>query len=233
MRSMGRLALAGLLAATMAVVGCAPQIVGPHRPESRTSGATDAPQPTEEQGSPSPEPAERRAPADLSFESGGALDPTQWRVQWFTFGEGFSELEPDDGNGNWAIVDDSTGCEIRFFQGTIGGMDLAQNDRELTDDLLWIFTEASVAGAVREDVTTHAFDDSVPLFLDDDALPMRTIWWSSDDGATELYSARMFASLGGGVYVGIHCPPGQDASAEFDKLRDGDFLRVDVGPGSS
>jgi hypothetical protein len=227
-----RVSMIALAASVVLLAGCA-QLTPTQGSMSATPDADASERATVDPREAPPGAAEalRRAPADLSFETGVDLDPAEWRVQWFTFGDGFSEVSADDGNGNWSILDDATQCTIRFYQGTIAGIDYGQDDRTVTDDLLFVITGAIVEGAVREDVTTYAFDDAVPLFLDrGELLPMRTIWGTGEDGSSWLYSARMFGSMGGGVYLAINCPAGQDAGEEFTKLRDEESLVIDVGP---
>ncbi|MFH8250115.1 hypothetical protein ACH3VR_07100 [Microbacterium sp. B2969] len=226
-RRVGVIALAiGSLLITGCASGAPPQAAQSPTPVVEPGTARRSP-------SPSPTPTERRAPSDLSLDHGADLDPSEWRVQWFTFGDGFSELSPDDGNGSWSITDDATQCEISFYQGTLAGIDYSQDDRTITNELLTLMVGAISAGATREDVESHAFDDAVPLFFDDDVLPMRTIWGGQADGGTWLFSARMFGSMGGGIYLMINCPEGQDAMEEYNTLRDDEHLVVDVGPGST
>jgi len=234
MTARGSASLITLAAAVILFSGCA-SLPGSSPENSASTGADARRRAIEAVPSPSATDTGRdgRAPADLSFETGVDLDPAEWRVQWFNFGGGLSELTPDDGNGNWSLIDDASQCELHFYQGTIAGLDYGQEDRSVSDDLLWIFIDAIFEDATREDVANHAFDDGVPLFDGSGILPMRTIWGTSMDEGTWLYTARMFGSLGGGVSLDIRCPPGQDASAVYTKLRDADSLVVDVGPGSS
>lgn len=210
--------------------GCAsPAPVDSSRPRSPADAAEPG-----RKASPTPTPpASRRAPEDLSFETGADLDPTKTRVQWFTFGDGFTELSPDDGNGSWAITDTASQCAITFYQGAIYDLDYSQDDRTVSDDMLWLGVEVAAEGSTRDDVTENAFDDDVPLFVDPGTLPFRTIWVSGTDGSSWLMSARGFGSLGGGVIITIDCPAGQDANEVFTRLRDHKELVVDVGPGRS
>lgn len=176
---------------------------------------------------------DRIAPCDLSFETGADLDPAAWRVQWFTFGNGYSELEPDDGNGHRANTDNASQCSIDLYQGTVFDLDWSQDDRTISDEMLWVMASGIMPGATREDVTANAFDDSVPLFIDEGTVPFRTVWGGAEDGSTWLDSARMFGSLGNGLNIFIKCPPGQDASLVYERLRDDHSMVVDVSPGSS
>jgi hypothetical protein len=52
---------------------------------------------------------------------------------------------------------------------------------------------------------------------------------TGSEGETMLSSTRMFGALGGGVYVGILCPPGQNAQVELESLM-GRYLAIQVQP---
>jgi hypothetical protein len=222
-----------LAIAAFLLTGCA-SLLGSTNENSVLPGADARQRAIEANPAPSPTATTllSGAPVDLSFEADVNLDPAQWRVQWFMFGSGFSELSADDGNGSWAVIHDASRCEIHFYQGTVSGFDLTQDDRTVTDELIWLYVQATIEGSSRDDVGEFAFDDAVPLLVDVGSLPMRTIWGSGDDGSSWLYSARMFGSTGGGVSIDIACPPGLDASAMYDELRDVDQLVVDVGRAS-
>lgn len=128
-------------------------------------------------------------------------------------------------------MDDANQCKIDFYQGAVTDLDLSQDDRTLSDDMLATIASPLTNGVTREDVATYAGDDAIPRF-GPGTVPVRTIWATADDKTGWLVSARMFGSLGGGVIVWISCPPGQDASVEYQKLVD-NYLHIDVGPASN
>lgn len=211
--SVGVLALA-LCAALLS--GCAaPGSVADATPTPRQSSAKPSPStPTPTSSAPSP-------PEDLSFEAGAGLADGDWEMGWgdnFADNPGFTVLSPDDGKGSYSYTDAETQCRLFLYQGEVTDLDLAQDDRTISDDFLATVLTGTVEGATREDVAAHAYDDLVGQYPGPGTASTRTIWGKSSDGGSWLHSARMFGALGAGVYVGITCPAGQDASAELAKL---------------
>ncbi|WP_457098376.1 hypothetical protein [Microbacterium sp. P5_E9] len=187
--------------------------------------------------SPAPDPtptaaAPTTAPSDLSFEAGSALAEGDWDMGWgdaFASDPTFSVLSPDGGDGYYSYTDLTTQCELYFFQGSVTDMDRSQNDRVISDDFLATMLLGTVDGATREDVTAHAYDDSVFQHPGPGTAATRTIWGTSEGGGSWLHSTRMFGALGAGVYVGINCPAGQDAQGELNKLIE-QYIRLIVAP---
>ncbi|WP_345802817.1 hypothetical protein AAIB33_06945 [Microbacterium sp. AZCO] len=179
----------------------------------------------------SPSPAPAAAPADLTFDAGESLDGGDWQIGWvdvFQSDPGFTVTAPDEGKGSYSYADAETQCQL-FYQGAVGDIDMSRDDRTISDDFLATVLTGTVAGATREDVTAHAFDDQVLQHPGPGTADTRTIWGQSSDGRTWLHSARMFGARGGGVYIGITCPSGQDASAELQKVMQDD-VRLAVAP---
>jgi hypothetical protein len=215
----------GVVALAIGVVvlsGCTAQTSG--SPESSRTPTTNQSKPATPTAESSPAAAtgpETALPADLSFEAAGALPAGDWEVGWgdnFPDSPGFSVLRPDEGDGSYSYADTTTQCQMFFYQGSVTDLDMTQDDRTISDDFLATVLTGTVEGATREDVAAHAFDDLVAQYPGPGTASTRTIWGTGSDGGTWLHAARMFGAVGGGVYIGITCPDGQDASAELSKL---------------
>ena len=109
----------------------------PASTENTSTPQADAASPGIE-ASPTPTSDARVAapPTDLSFDEAADLDVSTWRVEWVPLfpEDGFSILSPDDGNGSWAHTDDATGCQMFFYQGLLTDLNMAQDDRAISDD---------------------------------------------------------------------------------------------------
>jgi hypothetical protein len=140
-------------------------------------------------------------------------------------------VSPDEGDGSYSYADAATQCRLFFYQGLVTDLDMTQDDRTISDDFLATVLTETVNGATREDLAAHAFDDLVAQYPGPGTASIRTIWGTAADGGTWLHSARMFGALGAGVYVGITCPTGQDASAELAKLVQSHLVLM-VSPGA-
>lgn len=211
-----RVGVIALALCSVLLAGCAsPTSAAPEEPRTPSPSKTRDPEPTPSASS------EATLPTDLSFEAGEVLDDGDWEVGWgdnFADSPGFTVATPDDGNGSYSYTDTATQCTMFFYQGMIDDIDMTQDDRTISYDFLATVLTGTVAGATREDVAAHAFDDVVAQYPGPGTASVRTIWGTATDGGTWLHTARMFGALGGGVYVGITCPAGQDASAQFAKL---------------
>lgn len=192
--------------------------------ESTQSATASSPAPT-------PTPTEVSEPfTELTFAAGADLDPAEWAVGWddqFQTAEGFSVLAPDDGNGSWSYLDESTGCAVSFYQGALTDVELSGDDSLDTDRMLAAILGASITGLTVDDVRANAGNDSFVQTRPGGTVAIRSIGGTTSDGGTWLDSARMFSALGMGHYVSIQCPAGQNANDEREKLR-GEYLRFIV-----
>jgi hypothetical protein len=232
----GRLPISAVvLCAVMALSGCAsPSPASTDGAQTRSAAPTESS--AESSASPTPTAATRTLPAELSFEAGSVLSEGVWETGWAEIlgnTAGFSVESPDDGNGSFSYVDDTTGCRISFYQGTVTDLDLTQDDRALSDDFLATMMNVATGGGVtREDVAANAYDDVAGRYPDSGTVSTRTIWLTGSEGETLLSSTRMFAALGGGVYIGILCPAGQSAQTELENLMT-QYVAIRVEPATS
>ena len=161
-------------------------------------------------------------PADLSFEAGTDLSGGDWETAWDeSLGStpGFSMVSEDDGRGFWAHVNDSTQCQIQFMNGPSGVADTSLGDLAMTDELLVHAIVTPAGGVTREDVLGNVCDDAVSQSPGPGTVAVRTIRATTAAGETSLRSARVFGAVdGSATYIGINCPSGQDAHAEFTSL---------------
>ena len=161
-------------------------------------------------------------PTDLSFEAGADLSAGDWATAWDeSLGSisGFSVIAEDDGGGFWAYMNDITQCQIQFMNGPSGVTDTGVDDRAMTDELL-VQAMVTPAGDIsREDVLGNAYDDAASQSPGPGTVAIRTIGGTTATGETWLRSARVFGAVdGAATYIGINCPSGQDANAEFASL---------------
>lgn len=231
MSTQRRVSMITLAAVILLLPGCSS--LTPANTEPTSTPLADASAPAEE-ASPTPTPDSRVAapPTDLSYDAGADLDPAVWRVAWgdpFQTDAGFTVLSPDNGNGSWSYVDSANQCHLFFYQGAVTDLDMSHDDRTITDDYLSIMLSARMEGVTREDVSKHAVDDMVWQADESGTVSVRTIWGSASDESSWLDSARMFGAQGGGVYVSLSCPPGQDVTEEHNKIWD-DYLSIGVLP---
>ncbi|GAA5198978.1 hypothetical protein [Microbacterium jejuense] len=216
LRAAAGLAVVVVGAATLA--GCAvalPTIVGPADSSSQS--------PTDETT------GDDTGIGDLPFDV--EFDAATMTLQWtdpFMADANYTVSAADDGNGSWAYTDARTGCVATFYQGLISGLDTSLDDSALTDSMLALVLTSDDDTVTGDDVADYAYDDSLPL-TPSGTVDARTITISSDDGTTWLDTARMFGSVGGGIYLGIQCPSGQDATTELDVLI-GDGLAAVIVP---
>ena len=177
---------------------------------------TPSPSPTEVKATPTPTPTP--TPTVLTFEAGAEMDPAAWSVEWgdrFPDMEGYTLSSPDDGNGSWAYRDDTTQCDIGFYQGfgPSADMDHTKDDRTLSDAYLATFTQAS-----SDDVAQYGFDSTVQIWDTDVVAAFRSLGWSTDDGASRVDSVRVFVADEALLYVTVTCPPESDAFVESERL---------------
>jgi hypothetical protein len=229
-----RVSVITLAATIVLLAGCAP--LAPASSQKSPSPDSDATSRPSKTPTPVASPSPEMTLLDVSFEDGATLKAGEWDTAWLELLQGdpgFTVKSPDDGNGSFSYTDSATQCQIYFYQGSVTDLDMSQDDRTISDDFLATVLTETVEGATREDVSAHAFDDAVGHFSESDAewgaVDTRTIWGTSSDGGTWLHSARMFGALGAGVYVGITCPAGQDASVELEKLVNS-YLAIVVSP---
>ena len=207
-----------LAAAILLLPGCSS--LTPASTEHTSTPQADSTDPGIE-ASPTPTPTDGAVvPTDLSFDESSNVDVSTWRVEWVPLfpEDGFSILSSDDGNGSWAHTDDATGCQLFFYQGLLTDLNMAQDDRTITDDLLFILTSAAVDGVARRDIAEYAYDDVAPQWTQAGTVDMRTIWLTTDDGGSRFFTARVFGSRGGGLALSMSCPAGQEVEAEQAKL---------------
>ena len=172
-------------------------------------------------------------PADLSFEAGTDLSG-DWETAWDeSLGStpGFSVVSEDDGSGFWSYVNDTTQCQIQFMNGPSGVADTSLDDLAMTDELLVHAIVTPAGDVTREDVLGNAYDDSVSQSPGPGTVAVRTIRATTAAGETWLRSARVFGAVdGAATYIGINCPSGQDAHAEFTSLvESGIAIAVEAG----
>jgi hypothetical protein len=198
-----------LIVGALVLQGCAlpmPKIAGPAE-SSPSSGASDD-EPT----------GDDAAPADLLFDD--AFDASGSTLQWtdpFVSNADYTVSAADDGNGSWAYTDTRTGCVATFYQGAITDLDPSLDDSAMSDAMLAIVLTSDGDTVTGDDVAQYAYDDFLPL-SPAGSVDTRTITSSSDDGTSWLDTARMISSVGGGIYLGITCPSGQDASTQLESL---------------
>lgn len=201
-----------LIVGAVTLAGCAlpmPTIVGPADSSSQEptdDGATDEPT--------TDETSVGDLPFDVEFDA--ATMTLQWTDPFMT-DSNYTVSTADDGNGSWAYTDTRTGCVASFYQGTITDLDTSLDDSALTDSMLAVVLTADGDTVTGDDVAQYAYDDVIPL-SPSGTVDARSITSSSDDGTTWLDTARMFGSVGGGIYLGIQCPSGQDATTELETL---------------
>jgi hypothetical protein len=201
-----------LIAGAVTLAGCAlpmPTIVGPVVASQSPSddATTDDETTTDDAGV-----------GDLPFDV--EFDATTMTLQWtdpFMTDSNYTVSSADDGNGSWAYTDTRSGCVATFYQGTITDLDTSLDDSALTDSMLAIVLTSDGDAVTGDDVAQYAYDDSIPL-SPTGTVDTRSITSSSDDGTSWLDTARMIASAGGGIYLGIQCPTGQDATTELSTL---------------
>jgi hypothetical protein len=143
-------------------------------------------------------------PDDLSFASGADLDP-RLRAQWgdpLMADAAFTLTTPDDGNGTWAYTQNSSQCEVRFWQGDISSITGADDDRTLSDAVLATWLQVGT-----DQVTASAQDDAVGYFT------------GEQSGGSWVAAARGLRAIDGGYVVHITCPAGQDAQAVYASVR--------------
>lgn len=173
-------------------------------------------------------------PTDLSFEAGMDLSGGDWETAWdesLGSAPGFSVVSEDDGSGFWAYVNDTTQCQIQFMNGPSGVADTSLGDLAMTDELLVQAILTPAGDVTREDVLENAYDDAVSQSPGPGTVAVRTIRATTAAGETWLRSARVFGALdGAATYIGINCPSGQDAHAEFTTLVESG-IAIAVGAG--
>ncbi|MBD3941567.1 hypothetical protein IF188_07645 [Microbacterium sp. NEAU-LLC] len=201
-----------LIVGALTLQGCAialPQIAGPAESSGSTEGG-----PTVDD-----EPVDDETAADLPFdgEFDGATRTLQWTDPFMTDAD-YTVDTADDGNGSWSYVDNRTGCVAAFYQGTVTGLEASEGDSALTDEMLaLVLTDDSGEQATADDVAGWAHDDVLPLSTAG-VVDTRTVTSAGADGTTWLDTARMIGSVGGGIYLGVTCPSGQDATVQYGTL---------------
>lgn len=156
-------------------------------------------------------------PDDLSFASGADLDP-RLRAQWgdpLMADAAFTLTTPDDGNGTWAYTQNSSQCEVRFWQGDISSITGADDDRTLSDAVLATWLQVGT-----DQVTASAQDDAVGYFTGEAArTQVRAVAGTTQSGGSWVAAARVLRAIDGGYVVHITCPAGQDAQAVYASVR--------------
>lgn len=227
----------GAIALTVGVIllaGCTAPAQTSGAAKSPSTGTDSTGQTPEDSTSPTPSPTEPGAtlPADLSFEAGASLGVGDWQTGWkesFSGRSGFSVVALDTGTGFWAYSDDATQCQIQFMHVSGDATDAGLDDRTFSDELLVEAIVTPASGVTREDVLGNAYDDAIAQAPGPGTVAVRTIRATTVTGETWLRSARVFSALGGRALIGINCPSGQDANAEFAKLLEND-LAISVKP---
>ena len=167
-------------------------------------------------------------PDDLSFASGADLDP-RLRAQWgdpLMADAAFTLTTPDDGNGTWAYTQNSSQCEVRFWQGDVSAIAAPDDDRSLSDAVLATWLQVSA-----DQVTAVAQDDAVGYVPGTGgSTQVRVVSGSTSSGGTWIAAARGLGAIHGGFLVQVTCPSGQDPQTLYGSLR-ADKLVIVVGPG--
>ena len=167
-------------------------------------------------------------PEDLTFEAGAVLGP-RLRAQWgdsLVADADYTLTTPDDGNGNWAYTQNSTQCEVRFWQGDVSSIGSGEGDRALSDAVLATWLKVS-----PDEVTAAAQDDMVGYVPGTSgSTQVRVVAGSTQSGGSWVAAARGLTSFHGGFVVHVTCPEGQSAQSLYSTLRD-DKLTLVVGPG--
>ena len=162
----------------------------------------------------------------MSFEAGADLNKGDWDVGWDELlgtNADFTVVVPRDGNGNWSYVNNATQCMIQFHDGP-SNAEPGSDDRAASDELLVEAIVTPTAGVTRDDVLNNSSDDAVSRSPDSGTVATRTIWATTTTGESWLRSARVFSATGDGILIGINCPSGQDASAEYQALVEDDLM---------
>ena len=207
-------------------------LTGCTSPPSASPASSTAP--TKSKPAPSATPRPSLTPTlDVSFEGVEDVVTATGSIEWIErmfVEEQFSVASADDGAGSWSYLDESTDCEIAFYQGQIFDLDKSQDDRTMSD---WMIASlAFQATPTAEDlelIKANGVDDTIPIVNDGGQVAVRVIAGQAQDGGTLVLASRMIGIQGGGLTISIVCPDGSDASAEYLTLVDS-FLRVNVKP---
>ncbi len=190
--------------------------------------------PTKSKPTPSATPRTSPTPTlDLSFERAEDVLTATGSIEWVErmfVEEQFSVASADDGAGSWSYLNESTDCEIAFYQGQIFDLDKTQDDRTMSD---WMIANiAFQATPTAEDlavIKANGVDDTIALVNDGGQVAVRVIEGQAQDGGTIVIASRMIGIQSGGLTISIMCPNGSDASEEYFALVDS-FLTVNVKP---
>ncbi|WP_243075051.1 hypothetical protein [Microbacterium sp. SS28] len=198
---------------------------------SRASEPTGSPDPPDATEEPAAEVVEPAIPLELTFEEGDALEPGSIAAEWtdpFANNPDFSLLSPDEGNGSWSYTDDTNGCTVGFYQGTL--TDFAP---EPTDEASTISAIAAIAAAKDDQITAEiveTYGDDFPVEQTQEGGEVSLWGLGADltDGSSWVDSARFFNAIGSIQYVTIQCPAGVSAYDEHDRVVGPVGLRMHV-----
>jgi hypothetical protein len=190
--------------------------------------------PTKSKPTPSATPRPSPTPTlDLSFEGAEDVVTATGSMEWIErmfVEEQFSVTSADDGAGSFSYLDESTDCEIAFYQGQIFDLDKTQDDRTMSD---WMIANIAFQATPTAEnlalIKANGVDDTIPLVNDGGQVAVRVIEGQTQDGGTLVLASRMIGIQGGGLTISVLCPDGSDASEEYFTLVDS-FLTVNVKP---
>lgn len=205
-------------------------LAGCSSPDSESRGGTPSPATSSPEVTTAPTPTPTEEQLELTFGAAEDLVGEEWQIAWadpFITDEGFAVLAPDDGNGSWSYTDIGSGCEIHFYQGQVLDLDWSQDDRAVSDEMLAILAMVTPTPEDAANVSANAGDLSLDLESDQGYVDLRAIGGAFPDGRSVVQAARMFGAQDGGITVSLVCPPGQDATGEFNRLT-ASHLRVVV-----
>jgi hypothetical protein len=223
-----RMSVIALAVTAVLLTACAPSSNSAATPSASTANPSKTPASTPS-SSPTVEPA---ADDLLNLAFGDAEDTIEpgWQIGWadpFVVDEDFAVLAADDGAGSWSYTDQTTACDIYFYQGQIFDLDYSQDDRGASDQMLAILAMGTPTPEDIASVSASAGDLAFGTEPEDGEVEVRVIGGSYPDGRTIVQATRMFGTRGGGITVSLSCPAGVDASNEFGRLAES-HLRVVV-----
>lgn len=214
-------AVAAVAVAVLPLSGCLYAQI----PVSVPDGDGAGPAPT---ASPTDEPADETSgdlPATLTFADGNVLPSTAY-IQWgdgLIADDGWTTVQPDDGNGGWIYGTADGLCTAQFWQGLIPDVPTVPGDDSASSDaMLAVILGETDTAAISTAATTSAFSYQVGGNAD---VESRQLVGDAGDRQWSM-AARAFTATGVGLYVIVDCSGG-DADAVMAEVIDKNAIVVD------
>lgn len=160
-------------------------------------------------------------PLELTFEAGDDLEAGSIAAEWidpFATDPEFSLLSPDDGNGSWSYTDDTNGCTIVFYQGTLKDFAAEDSDRASTISAIAGIAQGRDAEVTPEVVETYGDDFPIDQTQEGGTASLWGLGAELTDGSSWADSARFFNAIQSIYYFAIDCPSGTNAYDEHDRV---------------